>query len=299
MSTTDDFERISNAWLADGPTELADRVLDAALEEVHLTHQRRRLALWRSTHMSFLSSNMARLAAVVVVAIVALGGAFYLLGPNRGGVGGPVATPTPPPPTAAPSPSAVAQSTFGAIDTSTWTTYTSTRYGFKIGHPADWTERPADHSWTFPPAAASGAPDAMGTSTEGFIAPGQTILVSAWSVAAAAGTCAQTWMVDAYCPSNQVPSASDPAPCDRLGPGGPRVTPVTVDGHAGVLARFSEDTQAFVLVGNTMYVVACWRPESDPSVTPYLGATRLLEAYLSTMHFLPGGPAPSTTPRGT
>jgi hypothetical protein len=294
MSTNDDFERISNAWLADGPTELADRVLDAALHVVHLTHQRRRLAPWRTTHMSFLSSNMARLAAVVVVAIVALGGAFYLLGPNRGGVGGPVATPTPPPPTAAPSPSAVAQSTFGAIDTSTWTTYTSTRYGFKIGHPADWTERPADHSWTFPPAAASGAPDAMGTSTEGFIAPGQTILVSAWSVAVASGTTATTWISNLYCPSLYVPSPSDQAPCDRLGPGGPRVTPVAVDGHAGSLVRFAEDTQAFVLVGNTMYVVACWRPESDPSVTPYLGASRLLEGYISTMHLLPGGPA---TPR--
>jgi hypothetical protein len=72
-----------------------------------------------------------------------------------------------------------------------------------------------------------------------------------------------------------------------------------VDGHAGVLARFTDDTQAFVLVGNRMYIVACWRPEDEPTVGPYGGATRLLEGYLSTMHLLPGGPAPSATPRAT
>lgn len=144
---------------------------------------------------------------------------------------------------------------------------------------------------------ATGAPDAMGTSTEGFIAPGQTILVSAWSEAVAPGTTAEAWTVS-YCLKIEV-TATDTVPCDRLGPGGPRLVPVTVDGHAGSLVSFTEDTQAFLLVGNTMYVVACWRPESDPSVTPYLGASRLLEGYLSTMHLLPGGPAPSPTLRAT
>jgi hypothetical protein len=288
MSTNDEFERISRAWLADGPTELADRVLDAALREVHLTHQRRWLAPWRTTQMTFMSSNMGRLAAVVVVAVVAVGGALYLLGP-RSGVGGPVATPTPPPPTAAPSSSPVAQSTFVPIDTSLWTTYTSTRYGFTIGHPSDWTVRPADHPWTFPTALSTGAPDAMGTSTEGFIAPGQTILVSAWSETVAPGTTAEAWII-AYCLLYEV-TPTDTVPCDRLSPGGSRLIPFSVDGHAGWLVSFTEDTQAFLLVGNTMYVVACWRPESDPSVTPYLGATRLLEGYISTMHLLPGGPA--------
>ncbi|MEA2673857.1 MAG: hypothetical protein QOI92_1049 [Chloroflexota bacterium] len=31
MTTNSDFDRHASAWLADGPTELSDRVLDAAL----------------------------------------------------------------------------------------------------------------------------------------------------------------------------------------------------------------------------------------------------------------------------
>jgi hypothetical protein len=130
----------------------------------------------------------------------------------------------------------------------------------------------------------------MGAAAEGFSAPGQTILVSAWSVAVAAGTDAQHWIVDTYCLPLELSSTSD---CDRLGPGGPRVTPITIDGHAGMIVRFGQDTQAFVLVGSRMYIVACWRPEGDPSVTPFGGATRLLEGFVSTMHLLPGGPASS------
>jgi hypothetical protein len=52
MSTNRNFDRIAEAWLAEGPSELADRVLDAALDEVHLTSQRRRMAVpWRTPQM--------------------------------------------------------------------------------------------------------------------------------------------------------------------------------------------------------------------------------------------------------
>jgi hypothetical protein len=76
--------------------------------------------------------------------------------------------------------------------------------------------------------------------------------------------------------------------------------PATVDGHAGRLVQFTSDTQAFFLVGDKVYVVACWRPQFDGSVVPYGGASRLLKGYLSTMRLLPPGtssPAPSRTPR--
>ena len=66
---------------------------------------------------------------------------------------------------------------------------------------------------------------------------------------------------------------------------------MTVDGHAGTLARFGGDTQAFILVGDRMYIVACWRSEDEPSVAPFGGATRLLQGFVSTMHLLPAGPA--------
>jgi hypothetical protein len=280
MSTNDDFERISNAWLADGPTELADRVLDAALSEVHMTHQRRWLALWRTTHMSFPSSNMARLAAVVVVAVVAIGGALYLLGP-RSGVGGPVATPTPPPPTAALSPAAVASPTLAPIDTATWTTYTSNRYGFSIGRPAGWTVRQrADHTWTL-------AVDFnwQTKASEGFAAADTSIYATAWSVSVPASMPANAW-IQAYCQTGAT------GPCTGLQAAS---TPVTMDGHPGVLIR-TNDTEAFTLVGGRMYVVAVWESFDDPRGAPYGGIDRLLKGFLSTIRLLPGGPAPSATP---
>ena len=48
------------------------------------------------------------------------------------------------------SPMASPDASQAPIDTSTWTSYASDRYGFSIGHPADWVEVPADHTWSLP-----------------------------------------------------------------------------------------------------------------------------------------------------
>src|SRR4051812_23111529 len=101
------FDRIAEAYLDDGPTVLADRVLDAALDEVHLTRQRRVLfgPPWRSSNMN----TYARFA-VAAVAIIAIGYVgLMLLGPGRASVGAapnaiPSAAAAPPPPTPAPPP---------------------------------------------------------------------------------------------------------------------------------------------------------------------------------------------------
>lgn len=93
MTTNSEFDRHAAAFLADGPTELADRVLDAALREVHQTRQRRRWSMpWRTSLMSL------RLSAGIGIAIVAVAGlaAFSLIGG------------TAPPPVATPSPAATA-----------------------------------------------------------------------------------------------------------------------------------------------------------------------------------------------
>jgi hypothetical protein len=85
MNTNADFDRHAAAYLADGPTELSGRVLDAALREVHETRQRGRWsAPWRSQPMF----SAARLAAVAAVALLAFG--FALVG-----VSGPNPTPSP------------------------------------------------------------------------------------------------------------------------------------------------------------------------------------------------------------
>jgi hypothetical protein len=129
MSTNRDFDRIAKAWLAEGPNELADRVLDDALAEVQLTNQRRGLfAPWRYAPMNAFS----RAAAAVVVAALVLGGAVYLLGRNNPSVGGPGATPTvsPSPAIAGPSPT--------ELPASALVPFTSAQYGYTISVIKGW-----------------------------------------------------------------------------------------------------------------------------------------------------------------
>jgi len=278
MSTNDEFERISSAWLADGPTELADRVLDAALHEVHLTNQRRRLALWRTTHMSFLSSNMARLAAVVVVAIVALGGAFYLLGPNRGGVGGPVSTPTPtiplptPSPSAAPTPTATPPSTVG------WHPFSSSHYRYRIAYPPTWAATQATRDWAFAKDRLALEATAPGGAVDVFVGgpTGNETAVFGFAADVPAGTSEDAWLASYYAGGNFCPTI-------------PTFVPITVDGHPGRLDP-CYDAQAFVFVGNRVYVFVIFRTGQQP----------LFRGFLSTVKFPAsppsGSPAPSVSP---
>ena len=127
--------------------------------------------------------------------------------------------------------------------------------------------------------------DPYSLTLESFIIPGDSMVASAWSVAVKSGTTADAW-IQAYCALTE----SD-TPCSAIKANS---VAVTMDGHPGSLVSFAQDTQAFILVGNRMYVVAIWQPANwIPG-----GVPRLLEAYLSTMHLLPGGAVPSAaTPR--
>lgn len=104
MTTRRDFDSIVQDWLELGPTELSDRIVESARSEVHLTHQRRALRRpWRYlVNLSPRSATAA--AAVVIVAILAIG---YGMLSGQGGVG---AKPTPAA-SALPSPSALASPT--------------------------------------------------------------------------------------------------------------------------------------------------------------------------------------------
>jgi hypothetical protein len=100
MSADRDVTRTVRSWLEDGATTLPDRVLDAVLDQLPATHQRR--ATWwparRSAHMN--TAAKLGLAATVVV-VAALLGYTYLVAPNVGGPGlddqSPTPIPTPPP----------------------------------------------------------------------------------------------------------------------------------------------------------------------------------------------------------
>lgn len=92
MNVKRDPESILAAWLDEGPTDLPDATRRAILTSLPTTSQARRgpFAPWRFSLMN----TYTRLAAVAVVAVFAIGGALYLIGP-RFGVGGPSPTPSP------------------------------------------------------------------------------------------------------------------------------------------------------------------------------------------------------------
>ena len=154
------------------------------------------------------------------------------------------------------------------------------RYGFEIGHPADWTVVPADEDWT-----VADADDWLSPAQEAFSDPAQSVRVSAWSIAVDRQKTPETpagveaWVRD-YC------ERSGNAPCSRIRD---RAVPLCVelrDCHPGLLVPFETDVQAFFTGGiypDRMVVVAVWRPESHPIVARYGGAQRLLEAFLSTI----------------
>ena len=52
--TDNEFDRTARAWLADGPNQISDRALRAALDEIHVTRQRR--AWWPARRLSRMSN---------------------------------------------------------------------------------------------------------------------------------------------------------------------------------------------------------------------------------------------------
>jgi hypothetical protein len=91
MSTDRQTTRIVRSWLDEGVTKLPDRVLDAVLDQVPATPQRRSgWSAWRSYRMNTYLKLAAAAVAVIVVAFVG-----YQLLPKNGGIGGPGPSPTP------------------------------------------------------------------------------------------------------------------------------------------------------------------------------------------------------------
>lgn len=213
-------------------------------------------------------SRLALLAAMPVIAVAGL----FLLGDRTSNVAAPATT---------------ASANVSLIDTTDWASYESERYGFSIGYPSDWGVRTADHDWTL----AEDAPNWRSSGQESFISPNGEIRVSAWSVALDPGTTLETpaeveaW-VEQYC------EVADPS-CTGFND---RAIPLCLEGrdcHPGLLVPFVGDVQAF-FPGSTdgtswdrVVVVAIWRDDAEPSVQPYGGAQRLLEAFLSTMGVCP------------
>ncbi len=88
MTKARDPEALLSAYLADGMEILPDRVVDAVLAEAHRTRQRAVFGPWRTRSML-----RTTLAAAAVVAVVAVGGAFFVIQRDLPVVAGPSPTP--------------------------------------------------------------------------------------------------------------------------------------------------------------------------------------------------------------
>ncbi len=94
MTSQRELDRLLGAFLGEGTDEVADRVIDAALDQIDNTRQRRGARMpWRFSTMSSTMRMSIRVAAVAVIGVVAVGGVLFLARPGQPAVGGP-ASPT-------------------------------------------------------------------------------------------------------------------------------------------------------------------------------------------------------------
>ena len=107
MITDPDVTRAVRSWLDDDADRLPEWVLDAVLEKVPSTPQRR--PWWPPRRLIDMTSKVQIAAVVATIALVAVVGLQLL--PASGGIGGPASTPVPtasPSPAPSPAPSSVA-----------------------------------------------------------------------------------------------------------------------------------------------------------------------------------------------
>lgn len=148
MRTEQQTTRIVRSWLEEGVTALPDRVLDAVLDQVPATPQRRPWwRAWRSPYMN----NPVRLAiAAAAVLVVALVG-YQFLPSNTGSGGPPTAAPSPTP---APTPAATSLARTlpgeGPIEAGTYTIFPDglrSNQAMTIDVPAGWNSCCAAPGW--------------------------------------------------------------------------------------------------------------------------------------------------------
>lgn len=274
MTSQRDLERTLDAFFAVGADEVPDRVIDGALLAIEHTRQRSALRVpWRSSDMSS-SMKLVTTAAALLIAFVS---GTWILGRGTGpGVGGdPSPTPSAtlsPTPTTSTSP---ATSPPALTDTSNWVSFTSPRYGYQIARPPSWVATPATRNWVL----KTDRLDMWTTASDQFVDLKAVygILVTAWAVDVAPTTSEDDWITAFY--------AGSTAGCGTLSSD---VRQISVDGHAGrlVVNDPCSDAEAFVFIDGRVHVFAIWRDQQ----------IALLEAFLSTVTFVPTPPVGSAAP---
>ncbi len=278
MTTPRDPDTILAAWLDEGPTDLPDATRRAILTALPTTNQARRgpLAPWRLFPMN----SYSRLAAAVFVAVIAVGGALYILG-RQPGVGGQTSTPTVSPAPPSGSPPVTAQPSM-PLDTTRWIPFAGSLYGYSVAYPLGWQTSAATEVWAGQTSydmwvSSSNAPWA--DKTYDFVTG---ITMTGLATTVPAGTTEEAW-IDAYLvwPPGVAPTGATAAPpCIELAKD---MMPIVIDGHPARRTTKCGGEAAFVFVGNRMFVFEVSSHDELP----------LLNAYLSTITLPAATPSPT------
>jgi hypothetical protein len=269
MNQPRDPDTIIATWLEEGPVDLPAETRRAIAVGLRTQPRARRMAVLGGSTMSPIN----RLAAAAAI-LLALGGLSAFVLANRGG-GGAGATPPPsasaalavtpsssPPPSASPSasptPAATQPSTVG------WLPFTSSHYGYTIAYPPTWVPSQATRTWDIakdrlrlPAAAPGGVWDVI----LGVPPSGPETAVLGFAADVPAGTTEDAWLASYYAGSSYCPTM-------------PTFVPITVDSHPGKLDPCF-DAQAFVFVGNRVYVFVIYQQEEQPLFRAFLSTVKL------------------------
>ena len=268
MTANDSLERrIADHYAAEAPQRAPDWLLASTLQTIDDTRQRRVLIRvpWRSPNMN--TFTKVAIAAVVVIAVGAVG--LSLLRPSTSsGVGGQ--------PGASPSASAFASPSGSSVSPPALTgTYTSDRYGFSISYPAGWVTRPATDTWT------TSLPD-FG-STTGDVIYDPVLQDHLWIMVASQslpdGKTAAQWVDDLLVAAGEC----------AVPPG-----PVTIDGNQGQQCG----SLAAVAAGGRGYAIVLYTSGDDPTVVIAYDQA-YFDAILATLQLQPQNavdPGPSASP---
>jgi hypothetical protein len=253
MTTRSEIERVLDRYLAEGVEQVPDRVIDAALDEIDSTSQRRavRLPWWFNQAPSFLKLAVGGAA---LIAVLVVGGMFLTRGPAPS-VGGPgAATPSP---TASPSSSVTLRMT---------ERFESELYGYSIGHPADWTVQPGSELWS-PTEDKEEAFDR--------ISLGQSLSFRAGSAVLPDGVSADEWIMQHLTETRYLP----------CGPPRSTLEAVLIDGRPGRLRDSCGEVEATVVVGDRVYLFTYFlgsREDPEPS-----GGRPVFDAFAATIRLTP------------
>jgi hypothetical protein len=263
MNGQRDPDTILAAWLEEGPNALPEPTKRAIAVNTRTMNQRRHL-IWMPQRSPSMNPFL-RIAAAAIVIVAVFGGAVYLLAPGGGIGGGPPASAAPstapsavpsPSPSAAPAPTATPPSTVG------WLPFTSSHYGYTIAYPPTWAATQATRVWAVAtdPLASPGPGGDLDVFL-GYPPNGPETGVFGFAADVPAGTSEDAWLTSYYAGRTYCPTM-------------PTFVPIAIDGHAGRLDP-CYDAQAFVFVGNRVYVFVIYQTEMQPLFRAFLSTIKL------------------------